>query len=125
MKFFVVSIVILLSVFILCAWGSHESVRRIDGMLEILNTAQAIDERVPENAAKAADAFSEEWDDSMFLVSMLLPHHHLDEVNEKLVSLHSYANTEEFAEWHEALQVLKEELTHIRGLIKVTADNVL
>lgn len=125
MKFFIVSLVILSSVFILCAWGSHESVRRIDNMLETLSIESGTDGKIPENAAKAAEDFSKEWEDNMFLISMLLPHHHLDEVKEKLVSLQAYADTDEFAEWHEALVILREELTHIRDLIKVTADNVL
>ena len=125
MRFFIVSLSILLSSLILCAWGSHESIHRIDAMLDTLNMASDSEGKVPDNAVKAAEEFSKEWDKNMFLISMLLPHHHLDEVKEKLVSLHSYACVGEFYEWKEALMILNEELTHIRGLIKVTADNVL
>lgn len=125
MKFFITSIAILLSIFALCAWGSHESVNRIDSMLDILSKANTADEIIPQNAADAAEEFSKEWESNMFLISMFLPHHHLDEVKEKLVSLAAYAHTEEFAEWQEALLILKEELTHIRGLISITADNIL
>ena len=125
MKFFIASLAILLSALLLCAWGSHESIHRIDTMLQVLETLEGIEQKVPASAVEAADEFSKQWEDNMFLISMLLPHHHLDEVTEKLVSLQSYAKTEEFAEWHEALAVLREEMTHIRGLIKVTADNVL
>ena len=61
----------------------------------------------------------------MFLISMFLPHHHLDEVKEKLVSLVAYTKSDEYAEWQEAKMILEEEMQHIRGLIQVSADNIL
>ena len=125
MKFFIAAIVILALISTLCAWGTNESVKQIDAMLETLGEASPSEGRIPPNSVEVAKKFDAEWEENMFLISMFLPHHHLDEVKEKLVSLKAYAKTEEFAEWQEAMHVLEEEMMHIRGLICVSADNVL
>lgn len=125
MKMFIISLFILTAICCASTISAVESIKRIDSMTEILDSVSYYDKNIPENAAEAAERFNEEWEKNMFLISMLLPHHHLDEVKEKLTSLKAYATTEEFAEWQEANLILKEELEHIRGLIAVTADNIL
>ncbi|MBQ6893755.1 MAG: DUF4363 family protein [Clostridia bacterium] len=125
MKFFIVALIILASVGVFCAWGSVESVDRIDSMMATLNEAKSDEQKVPSNAAEVSELFGKEWEENMFLISMLLPHHHLDEVKEKWVALNAYANTDEFAEWQEAKLVLEEELLHIRELIKISTDNIM
>ena len=125
MKFCIAAIVILALIGTLCAWGTNESVKRIDKMLDTLGEAESVGESIPTNSVEVAKEFGMQWEENMFLISMFLPHHHLDEVKEKLVALEAYADTEEFAEWREAKFVLEEEMQHIRGLICVSADNVL
>ena len=79
----------------------------------------------PPNAAEVSGALLERWEARYFWISMFLPHHHLDDVKERMVSLDSYAQTDEYAEWLEAHHQLHQSLTHIRGLLKADADNIL
>lgn len=125
MKFFIYALVIITLIGTLCAWGTIASTEKIDSLLNTLDEARPSGENVPENAAEVVEELSKEWEESSFFISMLLPHHHLDEVKEKLVALEAYADTDEFAEWHDAALVLKEELLHIRDLLGVSADNIL
>ncbi len=125
MKFFISAIVMLVITGTLSAWGTVESVKRIDCILQTLENSKASSENVPSNAIEISEKFDKQWEESEFLISMLLPHHHLDEVKEKLVSLKAYAKTDEFAEWQEAMLVLEEEMLHLRGLITVSTDNIL
>ena len=124
MKFFIGALIILILTGTVCAWGTHESISRIDDMLNTLDMAETANGEVPPDALERAEKFEAQWEENMFLISMFLPHHHLDEVKEKLVSLIAYTKTDEFAEWQEAKMVLEEEMQHIRGLIRVSADNV-
>ena len=125
MKFFIYALAIIALIGILCTWGTIASVDKIDSLIRTLDEAKPQGESVPPNANEVVDRLSKKWEKDSFLISMLLPHHHLDEVKEKLVTLKAYATTDEFAEWRDASLVLKEELQHIRGLLGVSADNVL
>ena len=125
MKFFIGALAIILVTGAICAWGTNESIQRIDDMLNTLDIAEAEPNTVPKDALSRAEEFGAKWDKSMFLISMFLPHHHLDEVKEKLVSLIAYTRADEYAEWQEAKMILEEEMQHIRGLIRVSADNIL
>lgn len=125
MKLFVVSLIILTVIFGLCTFCTVVGTKNIDGMINTLSSAKTSGDKVPENAAKVCESLRDKWEKNSFLLSMFLPHNHLDEVKEKLVKLEAYANTDEFAEWKDATFVLKDELWHIRGLIGVSLDNVL
>lgn len=125
MKFFIYALVIIIIIGIICAWGTIASTKKIDSMLSTLDKAKPSGEVVPKNAIEVVENLSSKWEEDEFLISMFLPHHHLDEVKEKLVALEAYANTDEFAEWRDAMLVFKEELLHIRDLLGVSADNVL
>ncbi len=125
MKFFIAALVIILLTGTVCAWGTNESVKRIDDMLITLDITEHEDGSVPPDALERAEKFNMQWEENMFLISMFLPHHHLDEVKEKLVSLIAYTKSDEYAEWQEAKMILEEEMQHIRGLIQVSADNIL
>ncbi|MBQ4556773.1 MAG: DUF4363 family protein [Clostridia bacterium] len=125
MKFFVCALVIIIIIGILCAWGTIAGTRKIDSLLNIMSEATPHGEAVPKNAVEVVEKLSKKWEEDVFFISMLLPHHHLDEVKEKLVTLTAYASTDEFAEWHDATLVLEEEFRHIRGLLGMSADNVL
>lgn len=125
MKLFIISLITLALIAVFCIFGFVSVTRTIDSMLKILSSADAIDESVPQDTADACDRLREIWDKRSFLISMFLPHGHLDDVKEKLVTLTAYADTDEFAEWQDAKLVLEEELRHIRGLIELSSDNVL
>ena len=125
MKFFIYALVIIIIIGIICAWGTIASTKKIDSMLSTLDKAKPSGEVVPENAIEVVKRLSNKWEEDEFIISMFLPHHHLDEVKEKLVALEAYANTDEFAEWRDATLVFKEELLHIRDLLGVSADNIL
>ncbi|MBQ4150505.1 MAG: DUF4363 family protein [Clostridia bacterium] len=125
MKFFIWAIVTIAIIAVLCGWGTMASTEKIDSMLSTLEEANSYSGSIPENAKEVVEKLSKKWEDDVFLISMLLPHHHLDEVKEKLVALKAYANTDEFAEWRDATLVFKEELLHIRDLLGISADNIL
>ena len=125
MKLFVGALATIVLAGAICAFGTNESIKKIDEMLDTLNATESESGEVPQDALSRAESFGKQWDENMFLISMFLPHHHLDEVKEKLVSLIAYAKTNEYAEWQEAAAVLEEEMQHIRGLIRVSADNIL
>lgn len=125
MKPFVISLITLAMIAGFCIFGTVAGTKTIDAMLEMLNDVDSAEESVPPYASKTCEKLREVWEEHSFLISMFLPHDHLDEVKEKLVTLAAYADTEEFAEWQDAKMVLEEELRHIRGLIELSADNVL
>ena len=54
MKFFIAAIVILALISTLCAWGTNESVKQIDAMLETLGEASPSEGRIPPNSVEVA-----------------------------------------------------------------------
>ena len=125
MKLFIVSLVVLGLTCTACIFGTVSGTKTIDELIFIIDSAKSENESVPQNAAEACAKLEAKWEECSFMLSMLLPHHHLDNVKEKLVKLEAYATTEEFAEWNDASKVLKEELIHIRGLVGISIDNIL
>lgn len=125
MKLFIMSIVTLAMIACLCTYGTVAGTKVIDDMINTLESSETGSDKVPPNAEQTSDSLLAKWEERSFMLSMFLPHHHLDNVKEKLVKLYAYANTDEFAEWKDATLVLKEELLHIRGLIGISADNIL
>ncbi len=124
MKLFVVAISTLAIIIAICVWGTVYGTGTIDEMISILSSSKDAKE-VPEDAESMCAELQKRWEKHSFALSMLLPHHHLDKVKEKLVQLEAYAATDEFAEWHDAVLVLNEELLHIRGLVGISFDNIL
>ncbi len=124
MKLFIVSIVTLAIICGLCVWGTIYGTKTVDTLISTLETAKSGAE-VPQNASEIYKKLSSDWEKSSFSLSLLLPHHHLDEVKEKLVRLGAYSATDEFAEWHDAVLGLNEEFEHIRGLVGISIDNIL
>ena len=124
MKLFIVSIVTLAIICGLCIWGTIYGTKTIDGLISTLETAKSSTE-VPPEASEIYNKLSINWERNSFPLSLLLPHHHLDEVKEKLVRLGAYSATDEFAEWHDAVWGLNEEFEHIRGLIGISIDNIM
>lgn len=125
MKTFVAALLTLTATVCFCFFGTATGTKTVDAMLGVLSEIEAQSEKVPQNADEVCERLSVMWEEHSFLISMLLPHHHLDEVKEKLVTLTAYADTDEFAEWQDAKMVLEEELQHVRELMKFSADNVL
>lgn len=125
MKTFVAALLTLTATVCFCFFGTAAGTKTVDTMLDVLSEVETQYESIPQNADEVCETLLVMWEEHSFLISMLLPHHHLDEVKEKLVTLTAYADTDEFAEWQDAKMVLEEELQHIRGLMKFSADNVL
>lgn len=125
MKLFVCAIVVLLLITAFCVFGGMECSAIIDDLLALLDTAAAEGDFIPPNAAAVSSALLERWETRYFWISMLLPHHHLDDVKERMVSLDSFARTDDYDNWLEAHCLLRQSLTHIRGLLKADADNIL
>ena len=125
MKLFVCAMVVLSLIAAFCIFGGMACSAIIDDLLALLDTASAESDAIPPNAAEVSGALLERWEARYFWISMFLPHHHLDDVKERMVSLDSYAQTDEYAEWLEAHHQLHQSLTHIRGLLKADADNIL
>ncbi len=124
MKLFIASIITVILICGLCIYSTVMGTNAINGMLCELEAATPEGKKVPENADEVCKRLQAKWEDSSFMLSMLLPHHHLDSAKEKIVSLNAYAVTDEFAEWNDATLALREELSHIRGLLKANADNI-
>ena len=125
MKLFICAMVVLSLIAAFCIFGGMACSAIIDDLLALLDTASAESDVIPPNAAEVSSALLERWEARYFWISMFLPHHHLDDVKERMVSLDSYAQTDEYAEWLEAHHQLHQSLTHIRGLLKADADNIL
>ncbi|MBE6679322.1 MAG: DUF4363 family protein [Ruminococcaceae bacterium] len=124
MKLFIASLITLALICGLCVWGTIYGAESIDGLILALEEAKSASD-MPKNAADIYENLSAKWEESSFSLSLLLPHHHLDEVKEKLVRLGAYSDTDEFAEWHDAVLGLGEEFEHIRGLVGISIDNIL
>ena len=125
MKLFVCATVVLALIAAFCIFGGMACSAIIDDLLALLDTAAAESDVIPPNAAEVSSALLSRWEARYFWISMFLPHHHLDDVKEHMVSLDGYAQTDEYAEWLEAHRQLHQALTHIRGLLKADADNIL
>ena len=124
MKLFIASLFTLSLIFGLCTLGTVYGTKTIDTLICELTQVKSLED-VPENAEEIYKKLSSTWKKESFKLSLLLPHHHLDEVKEKLVQLGAYSDTSEFAEWHDAVLELNEEFEHIRGLVGVSLDNIL
>lgn len=125
MKLFVCATVVLALIAGLCIFGGMACTAVIDDLISMLDAAPTENDAIPQNASAVSGALLNRWEERYFLISMFLPHHHLDDVKEHMISLDSYAHTDEYAEWLEARLRLRQSLTHIRGLLKADADNIL
>ena len=125
MKLFVCATVVLALIAAFCIFGGMACDSIIQDLIDLLDTASAEDDAIPPNAAEVSGKLLERWEERFFWISMFLPHHHLDDVKERMVSLDSYAQTDEYGNWLEAHRQLHQSLTHIQGLLKADADNIL
>ena len=125
MKLFVAAVCTLLAISILCAIGTFKSIDIIDTLISKLDSVKADEGEVPSSAKAVSDNLIKEWDEDFFIISILHPHQHLDEVKEKMVSLQSYSDTDEYAEWKQAHASLKESLLHLKSLLEANIDNIM
>lgn len=125
MKLFVTALLTLALIAGLCIWGTAASTSIIDDLLSELHRVPADDGNVPKNASEVSENILAMWEEKMFVISMFLPHEHLDEVKEKMIALQSYADAEEYAEWAEAHNNLEEALLHLRDLLAANIDNIM
>ena len=125
MKLFVAALCVLGAVATFCIFGTIKSIAVIDDILEELHEVPSDSGRVPVGAKKVSREIIEMWEEDFFIISIFHPHIHLDEVKEKMVSLDSYSDTDEYAEWKQAHASLEESLLHLRELLKANADNIM
>ena len=125
MKLFIISLCALGAIAAFCIFGSIKSIDVIDDILEELHEVPGDTGSVPEGAKEMSRNILEKWEEDLFIISIFHPHVHLDQVKEKMVSLDSYSNTDEYAEWKQAHASLEEALMHLRELLKANADNIM
>ena len=125
MKLFVCALLIIALIVGGCAWGSAYVTGQLDEMLSLLQADIPTDEHIPENAAAVSKALTAAWEKNHFLISMFLPHHHLDDIRENLAALSVLSEHGEFPDWTAAKRQTEEVLVHLRGLMQVSADNIL
>lgn len=125
MKHFIIALVCLAVISLLCALGTVASTDVIDDLLEALDQMPAEGGSVPPKAKTISKSILQMWEDGFFIISMVHPHQHLDEVKEKMVVLESYSDTGEYAEWKQAHASLKEALQHLKDLLEANLDNIL
>lgn len=126
MKLFICALVVLALIASFCIFGAIACTAIIDEMVDLLNTAAPQgDAAVPAHADRVSGALLQKWNEHFFCISMFLPHHHLDDVKNAMVALDSYAQTDEYPDWRAAHERLHEALTHLRGLLRANADNIL
>lgn len=125
MKLFVCALLVLALIASFCLWGAAVCTAAIDERIALLETAMPTAMQIPQNAEAVARALLTDWEQNSFLISMLLPHHYLDDVKSAMLSLCSYATAGEYAEWLDARTRLCETLRHLRGLLQANADNIL
>lgn len=126
MKLFICALVVLALIASFCVFGAVACTAIIDEMVDLLDTAAPQrDAAVPAHADLVSGALLKKWNEHFFCISMFLPHHHLDDVKMAMVALDSYAQTDEYPDWLAAHEKLHESLTHLRGLLRANADNIL
>lgn len=125
MKLFIIAICVLVAVTVFCIIGGIKSTDVIDELLEKLHQLPTDAGCVPQNAKEVAEDILSDWEEDFFIISIFHPHHHLDEVKEKMTNLLSYSGTDEYAEWRQAHASLEESLLHLKGLLEANADNVM
>lgn len=126
MKLFICALVVLALIASFCVFGAVACTAAIDEMIDLLDTAAPQDgEAVPSDADTVSGALLQKWDAHFFCISMFLPHHRLDDVKNAMVALYSYAQTDTYPDWRAAHAKLHEALTHLRGLLRANADNIL
>jgi len=124
MKLFIAALCTIIIIAAFCAIGTVKSIDIIDGLLTELQGLPQ-DGEVPNNAKEVSEKLLTKWEDDFFIISILHPHQHLDEVKEKLINLDSYSGTDEYAEWKQAHASLEESLTHLKGLLEANLDNIM
>ena len=125
MKLFVSALLVLALIAGFCIWGTLVSTAIVDEILGELHRAPVDRDTVPANAHEVSEKILSIWKEKFFTISMFLPHEHLDEIKQKMVSLNSYASGNEVAEWKEAHAILEEALYHLKNLIQANIDNIL
>ena len=126
MKLFVCALTVLALIAAFCLFGAVTCTKIIDDMVGLLDTAAPRgDAAIPPEASGVSAALLENWRQHFFCISMFLPHHHLDDVKTAMVTLNSYAQTDDYPAWLAAHERLHEALTHLRGLLHANADNIL
>lgn len=125
MKLFVSALLVLALIAGFCIWGTLASTAIVDEILGELHRAPTDTDAVPANAHEISEKILSLWEEKFFTISMFLPHEHLDEIKQKMVSLNSYASGDEVAEWREAHAILEEALYHLKNLIQANIDNIL
>ena len=125
MKLFVISLCVLGAIAAFCIFGTIKSIDIIDDILEELHEVPTDSGKIPSGAKEVSREILEKWEEDFFIISIFHPHVHLDEVKEKMVSLDSYSDTDEYGNWKEAHASLEESLLHLRKLLKANADNIM
>lgn len=125
MKLFVCAMLTITLIVSFSVCGAVVCTAAIDRWIELLNTALPTAAQIPPNAEAVGNALLTDWERHSFFISMLLPHHYLDDVKTAMLSLCSYAKASEYAEWLQAHARLNEALKHLRGLLQANADNIL
>ena len=125
MKLFVVALCVLGAIAAFCIFGTIKSIDVIDDILEELHEVPSDSGVVPKGAKKVSREILDMWEEDFFIISIFHPHVHLDEVKEKMISLDSYSDTDEYGNWKEAHASLEESLLHLRELLKANADNIM
>lgn len=125
MKLFAVAVCTLLAIAVLCTIGTVKSINIIDGLISTLDSVKTDGGEVPPSAKTVSEDLIKKWEEDFFIISILHPHQHLDEVKEKMVDLQSYSDTDEYAEWKQAHASLEESLMHLKELLKANMDNIM
>lgn len=125
MKLFIAALLCLSLLICFCAVGTMMSLRSIGEILDILESIDDDGAHIPPDAEDAASAVQSTWEKSEFVISLVHPHGHLDEVDEKITNLCSYAGADDYAAWHSACESLRAALRHLHDLLTANIDNVM
>ena len=125
MKLFIAAILCLALLVGLCVFGTLVSLRSIGQMLDVLAGTPDDGAAIPTEASAAAEKIKTIWEKSEFAISLVHPHGHLDEVEEKITDLCSFADADDYAAWHSAGESLKAALGHLHDLLTANLDNVM
>lgn len=108
-----------------CAVGTIASLNSIGEILDLLESVDDDGAHISPAAEDAANKIKNTWEKNEFVISLVHPHGHLDEVEEKITDLCSYATSDDYAAWHNACESLKAALGHLHDLLTANIDNVM
>lgn len=114
-----ISLVLCLTEFICIEKNADKFIKQLENIEEALYTEDR------ETASEIAKRIDDEWQDTVYIVDMLLYHDYVDQIGQDLSALSVYIEYEEEAEIYATCEKTKRQLKTLIENEKPTVENII